>query len=507
MKRKSDPKEPDLPIRGEIALRRPVTPGLGLAGCVVFPGPYALAMGNLGFQYIHYLLSRAGWEADRSFIDVPKRPSAIPAGIFSGIKLSSFDLLAFTLPWELDLPRVLRILELAGLEPDRARRRGLPLIIAGGAAVSANPYPVSRVFDLIFPGEAECGFERLLERIAENPPPSGRGAGIRGWKSELTTGMERDGLAFAGGIERGAYGGFVGRMSANAPELDDLEVCSGWLTPDSVFPMMHLIEYNRGCTHACRFCLTGHLVKNIRFRSHESTMRLASLAEGRTDRVGLVGSALSDNPDLPRTLTELKERGFSVGMSSLKVASTTPELVALCQEAGAESLTFGVESGSMELQRKIGKRIDFDKLSALIGEAFGRGMRSVRLYMLAGVPGETEQQVLESVDFVKRLAQKHLKSSRGTITVSVAPLARKCLTPWQDVKPLPSTVIKRHMNLYKKGLKGLPRLKLTLDSLRERNVQEYMTVAGEEAFDVLLRVSREDCSLGAWIAAIREAQS
>ena len=250
---------------------------------LIYPNSYYLGMSNLGLHAIYRLLNnyseivceRAFWERDsRQILSVEsQRP------------LSDFAFLAFTISYELDYFNIVSILKASGIPlyaADRDERH--PLVIAGGPCIIANHMPLSPFFDCLCIGEAEPILPAMLPVLV---------AGITGQRSDRLKAL----AALPGIYVPQHYSGtpVVRQWTKN---LDDFPVTSVILTPDTELGNLYLIEVERGCNWGCRFCLVSNAFSPMRYRSPENLIDQARLGLKYRKRIGLVGAAVSDHPQI-----------------------------------------------------------------------------------------------------------------------------------------------------------------------------------------------------------------
>ena len=250
--------------------------GAEVSVLLVYPNSYFVGMSNLGFQAIYYQLNqRPDTYCQRLFLD-----SSPPISLEKGWPVSDFDIIAFSISFELDYLNVLRMLDVASVPLKREKRNdGYPLIIAGGIAVSANPEPLSEFIDFFVMGEGEEVIHEVIDAYKT----------IRSRRSLLS---KKEVLKSLAEIEGGYVPGFY-RISYNkdgtvkaieagdAPEkigrrwiknIDKCQPVSHILTKDTEFGNMYLIEISRGCPENCYFCLAGCVYRPWRVRSLKSIL-------------------------------------------------------------------------------------------------------------------------------------------------------------------------------------------------------------------------------------------
>jgi radical SAM superfamily enzyme YgiQ (UPF0313 family) len=370
----------------------------------VYPSTYRIGMSNLGFHFLYGRLSRSGlFRVERAFADTA------PMTLESGSPLSAFSVVFFSVSYEEDYINLVRILHDAGIEPLREKRRGSPLVVAGGGAVSGNPMPLVEVADLLCLGEGEDPIASIIAALDEAgvgsvPRLIGRLAGIPG---VLVPGSA---AAFAGKAPAEEFAGSV------------------ILTPSTVFPDTLLVESSRGCPGRCAFCLARSLYNPFRTLPVEALERRLAAHETPVRRIGLVSTAVAAHPDFVSIVDSLLERGISVSFSSLRAEDIGERAAGAISRAGTRSASLAPESGSERIRFALGKRVHDDTYMAAAALLAASGIRNLTLYFLAGIPGEGEAEARETGRFLERFRE----AAAGTRTsVHLNPLVPKPWTPMQ----------------------------------------------------------------------------
>jgi len=276
---------------------------------LIYPNSYYVGMSNLGVHAIYSLLnSYSEVVCERAFWEIENRAHRSPSLCLESQRpLSDFAVLAFSISYELDYFNVVHILKASGIPlyaADRDERH--PLVIAGGPCIIANPLPLSPFFDCLCIGEAEPIIPAMLPIIA---------GGISGKRSNLLKA-----LASLPGIYVPQYYSGASVVRQWARNLDDFPVTSTILTPDTELGNLYLIEVERGCNWGCRFCLVSKAFRPMRYRSIENLIAQAEIGLKYRKRLGLVGAAVSDHPQLEELLLKLGQMGAELSISSLRVS-------------------------------------------------------------------------------------------------------------------------------------------------------------------------------------------
>jgi radical SAM superfamily enzyme YgiQ (UPF0313 family) len=409
---------------------------------LAYPAPYRVAMSSLGYQRIYRALQALpGVACERLFLaDGGDRPGATfgqPVS-YEGLRpLREFPLAAFSIAYELELAAVVRMLQAARIPLlSEQRDERWPLLLAGGPLTFSNPLPLAPFFDAVVMGEAEGIIEWVTTVIRESST-----------RADALAELARHPHVFV----PTHHGSRLAELAACG--ADQLPAYSAILTRHAELRNMFLIECERGCSRDCTYCIMR--------RSGRHTMRLVPLSEvtrhipAQARRVGLVGAAVSDHPDIVRLVSELGARGCSVGLSSLRPDRLDERFVAALKASGYRSLTTALDGASERLRRQIRRRCREQHFISLAQHARKHAMARLKLYLMLGLPGETDDDVDECVRFVTEL------SRILPVSLGVAPFCAKPGTPLGTSAYAGVRAIDRRLQRLKRGLQGRAGLRAT----------------------------------------------
>lgn len=419
--------------------------------CLCFPDVYEVGMSHLGMRILYDVVNRAGdCVAERAFapwVDMEEKMKGAGIRLFSlesSRPLADFDIIGFSLQYELGCTNVLNMLSLAGLPLfSRERDECHPLVIAGGTCC-LNPEPMSDFIDAFVVGEGE---EALLEMIGVYRRQGRGGAGGRRSLLEALAGIEGVYVpslyALRPSTEEGAPltpdvpSGIRRRYVRDLSRALDIE---NWVVPyiDIVHNRLTL-EIMRGCPHACRFCQARPSFYPLRILSEEQILEAARRLYKKTgyEEISLLSLSSSDHPDLARIVArlidEFRQKGVSVALPSLRAKTVVGDLSKALATMRKTSLTFAPEAGSERLRRLINKNIDIDELFRVASDAYRAGYRLLKLYFMIGLPTETREDLEAIVDLCVRLSR--LKKESGgppaRLNVSISNFIPKPHTPFE----------------------------------------------------------------------------
>ncbi len=454
---------------------------------LIYPNSYYLGMSNLGFQTIYGLLnSYDNIVCERVFWDGSNRAKK---SLESQRPLGDFAVVAFSISYELDYFNVVNTLKSGGiplLATDRNQTH--PLVIAGGPCIIANPEPLAPFFDCFAIGEGEAILPSMLDVLAR---------GIRGSREELL-----QMLASISGIHvpRLHQGKTICRQWV--PDIDDFATTSVILTPDTELGNMYLMEVARGCRWGCRFCLTGFLFRPFRYRSLDSLLAQAEIGQEYKKRIGLLGAAVYDHPDLDALVTELRRRGAQISISSIRICPLSEAVLEALAQSGTQTIALAPEAGSERLRTVINKGVADKDIHEAIDKIAEHGLRQIKLYFMIGLPTETDDDVEEMVKLALALKERADSKGRGSqIILNVAPFVPKAGTPFQWLPMAEAQILSHRLSMIKSRLKPKG-IEVKADSVAWAVVQGVLSRGDARLAQVLARM--EARSLSSWRRALEQ---
>lgn len=389
--------------------------------------------------------------------------------------------------YELEMTGIVEVLELSGLAPLAADRDASdPLVVLGGPITFSNPLPSSAFADVVVLGEGEASLQHLLDEL-EARPEAARGS-ARARAALLEQLADRPGF-YIPSVHRG----FLPPIG-QAPD-EDLPARSDIRTPEAELSDMMLIEPERGCHRGCTFCVMRRSTNGgMRLVSPE---RLLSLVPDDVERVGLVGAAVTDHPRIKDILRGLVEtRGKRIGISSLRADRLDAELVGLLARGGYRSITVALDAASARLRDIIEKNIrdrHIERAAVLAKEA---GMRHLKLYVIVGLPGETEEDREELIRLVSEL-RKTLP-----VVLGVSPFIPKFHTPLADSPFAGEKAVKTMLDHLKRSLRG--QAEVRGPGAREAYIEYRLAQGGPIHAQAALAAARAGARLADWKRALRD---
>ncbi len=455
---------------------------------------------------LHGFATLPGVIAERAFVaDGGGSLQVLDAGFAPG----EADLLAFSICGENDYENLLRALTLAGL-PLRADDRGpgSPLVVAGGIAPTLNPEPIAPFVDVVAIGEGEELLAPLVDAVRGRPERGEsleRLAGAPGIyiPSRYEPRYASDGT-LAAFEPKGCAPARVARAAVR--DLDAWPTFGRTVAPGSEFEKLCLVEVSRGCGRGCRFCAAGHVVRPLRHRSLDALRRAIAATSGLQRRVGLLGAAVADHPDLTVLGRELLAAGRGFSLSSLRLDRVDAELLDLLAAGGTRTATFAPETGSERLRRVAGKRITDEQILEASGRAAAAGLRQIKLYFMLGLPTETAGDRAAIPDLVRRIRERTLAGRREKcdlvrISVTLGGFVPKAWTPFQWHPFAGIRALKEAQSGVVRELRRIPNVTVTHDVPKWSYIQALLSLGDRRVADIL----EAAVVAGDWQKTLREA--
>ena len=437
-----------------------------------FPDTYEIGMSNLGMRILYGVMNRMeGVWCERVFapwgdMEEEMRRAGMPLfALESGDPVTNFDIVAFSVGYEMAFSSILNMLDLAGIPLHSARRTSLtPLVIAGGTAMY-NAEPVADFVDIVSLGEGEDLTEELIELH--------RQARREGWSKQafLEKAAQLPGVYVPGLYEVSYHeDGTVAQINATggAPEkvtkriVEDMD--KSYFPVKTIVPSTEIVqdrvmlELFRGCIRGCRFCQAGYVYRPVRNRSEDLCAQYAveSCDDSGYQEVTLSSLSTSDYPPLTELCDELEpfceQRHVNLSLPSLRADNFSMDLMQRLAKGRKTGLTFAPEAGTQRLRDVINKNVTEEELLASCRTAFAGGYSAVKLYFMLGLPTETDDDVRGIADVAARVMHTWRESSsnknRGIrITVSTSWFVPKPHTAFQWEPQIPREEYERRVKL------------------------------------------------------------
>lgn len=422
-----------------------------------FPDNYEIGMSHLGMKILYSLVNaREDAWCERVFapwtdMEEEMRKADVPLfALESGDSLSEFDMIGFTLQYELSYSNVLNMLDL-GKIPLRSRdRQSLTPIVVGGGPCACNPEPLADFFDIFLPGEGEEVTNELIDLLIVHKEKGSSkleflrdAAKIEGVyvPAFYDVSYNADGTIFAVTPKEGAPAKVKKRIIS---DLDKVYYPEKFVVP--YIDIVHdraVAEVFRGCIRGCRFCQAGFIYRPIREKSSDTVNRQAKCLCDTTgyDEVSLCSLSTSDYSGIEQLIPQmfswaLPEK-INVSLPSLRVDNFSEELMEELKKVRKSGLTFAPEAGTQRLRDAINKNVTEEEVLSTAAQAFRGGWTAVKLYFMMGLPTETLDDIVGIAELAQKVVNEFYKNpdkpkGKGvTVSISVASFVPKPFTPFQ----------------------------------------------------------------------------
>jgi radical SAM family uncharacterized protein len=426
-------------------------PSDGIRVALAFPDIYEIGMSNLGLRILYHIINkRPDAMAERVFapwvdMEAEMRRRNLPLfSLETHTPLSEFDIIGFSLGYELTYTNVLNMLDLAGI-PVLSSQRGKdhPLVIAGGCC-TVNPEPMTDFIDAFVVGEGEEVIHEIIDTYKQYKTESRelllrRLAGIEGVyvPSLYQVFYNEDGtIARVEPIDESVPTAIRRRLVVN---LDEAEYPVAPVMPfiDTVHDRIPL-EIMRGCTRGCRFCQAGIIYRPVRERTYKKLLDLAEKLVSNTgyEEIALLSLSTSDYSHIEELVRELiaryEPKRVGISLPSIRADANCVELAHEIQKVRKSGLTLAPEAGTQHMRDVINKNVTEGDLLGAVEAAFRCGWKRVKLYFMVGLPGETDEDIVGIAALASKVANVGRKLGfKPAVNVSVACLVPKPHTPFQ----------------------------------------------------------------------------
>lgn len=477
-----------------------VNPHAGQKVAIVYPNTYFVGMSNLGLHIIYEEINlRQDSVCERIFLPEKKELEAYDKtktplmSIETQRPMHQFDVVAFDVTFEMDyfhIPLMLRHGRVPIMGKDRTEFD--PIVIAGGPCATFNPEPFADFIDAFIIGEGEGIVSRVLD-IIRNGKMEGldRHAILRQLANE--SGVYVPSLYVPIYSEEGEFKGY--HIAEGVPKMIKRHfemLTSGGETVVATnyteFGAMYIIEVARGCGRHCRFCMAGYCFRVPRVRPLEILKEGVDRAEKLGKKVGLMGAAISDYPEVDELVNYIRSKDMRYSCASLRADSLTQAVVDGLADSGQKTITIAPETGSERLRRVINKGISEEHLQNAATLSAKSGIQHMRLYIMIGLPTETDEDIEAIVGLAER-TQAHMAEvgCKGRLTLSINPFIPKPFTPFQWMAMDNQKTVEKKLQYIKKALQKNRRIEVLVESPKEAYIQGVL--------------ARGDRRLGAVIAA------
>lgn len=461
-----------------------------------FPDKYEIGISNLGQRILYSLVNdEPNYMADRVYAPEKDFQPATLYGLESKRALKDFDVVGFSIQYELAYTTVLKMMEMSQIPYKNCDRTDEhPIILAGGPC-TFNPLPMSEFIDCFLVGDGE---ELILEvcKVLEENKNAPRDEKIKK-------------LCELEGVWSAKY---PKKVTKRIVQLTYDNALKKYPVPYST--SVHdraVIEIRRGCTRMCRFCQPGHVTLPVRERKAEDVIRITKELVKNTgyDEYSLLSLSSNDYTNINEVIKELncefKDKKVSVSLPSQRIDGFNLELAHLTQEVRKAAMTLAPEAGSQRLRDVIKKNISREQIIDVALELYKNGWSKIKFYFIAGLPTETLEDMEEMANLLGtiRWKQKVMKKELGLkhsldITCTLSVFVPKPHTPFQWVPQMRIDEIMEHIHYLKEKLKTIKGVKINYHEPFISQVEAVLTRGDASLCKYIEALYKKGCYLDAW---------
>jgi radical SAM family uncharacterized protein/radical SAM-linked protein len=448
---------------------------------LAFPEVYEIGMSYIGFQILYHTLNKENtlW-AERVYLpwkDMEERMRKFDLPLYSlesFTPLYEFDVIGFTLQYELTYTNILNILDLGQVPVYAKDRKKHDPIIIGGGPCTCNPEPMSAFFDVFLIGDGEEAFTEICNIIRE--------AKLNGIsRVEILEKLQQIRGVYVPSLYSEAYdseGRFAGLRPVHkkVPEVIKTRIVSelkpGNYPDQPIVPIIETthdrlaLEVMRGCAEGCRYCNAGMIYRPVRERTPEDIVSQSrkSIENTGFDEVSFLSLSISDYSQLSELMIAEKEslegKYVNVSLPSMRIDSFRDEIAKFVSSVRKSGFTFAPEAGSERLRRVINKNVTDEELLSSVQIALENGWKLLKFYFMIGLPTETKEDIETIADLVERVVKMSREYGRINFNVSISPFSPKAHTPFQWEKQEDREILLEKVDILKKRLRHLKNIKM-----------------------------------------------
>ncbi|NVM34084.1 MAG: radical SAM protein [Candidatus Lokiarchaeota archaeon] len=471
---------------------------------LIYPNKFTLGMSSYSIRLLYFLINSFNNIAcerifipDNLYLKFPASKDYSSKNILRSLENKvlpeEFDILGFSLHFENDLKNIFWILEKAEIPLTFQERQKMiskdnaqfPLLIAGGPAVTSNPIPLSKFFDILFIGDSEQNLKLFFDlyQIYNNQEII--------FKEFLERAKNIEGLfipALKNKTERVVL-----------KDLDDsptpiFQLIFNQPRKKSIFENYFFIEVNRGCPFQCKFCISSFHNYPFRNKSYENIIKSIqqSLKYSKYETISLIGSCVSSHPKFREICEYIIGNEKRLSVPSIRVEHLTQDIIQLFEKAEIKTITIAPETGSERLRYSLGKKIANEKIISILTQIKDSQIKNIKFYFLIGLPNEEEKDVDEIINLLKSIDQ--LGFTKNTLRLNINPFIPKLNTPYEKEisfyldENLPE-LTKKYQKL-ERELKNITSLKLRFKNfksiIKNARLQAMISLGNKQISDLLL---------------------
>lgn len=465
---------------------------------LAFPDKYEIGISNLGVRILYDLINQQeNFMCDRVYAPEPDFKPETLYGVESKRDLKDFDVIGFSLQYEMAYPTVLKMMEMSGVPyKNTDRTDNDPIIVAGGPC-AYNPLPMSDFIDVFMVGDGEDTIIEVCKILEE------------------TKGLPRNERikALCKDPKNGRWSKLVGgKVVKRVAQLNDKNALTRYPIPfSSSIQDRAVIEIRRGCGRMCRFCQPGHVTLPIRERSAEDIIDKAKELVNKTgyDEYSLLSLSSNDYANINEVIKELavdfNDRKISVSLPSQRIDGFNLELANLVQSVRKSTMTLAPEAGSQRLRDVIKKNITEEQIMNAVLTLYENGWSRVKFYFICGLPTETLEDMDEMAELFRRIRyrsklikkEKELKHSLD-LTCTLSIFVPKPFTPFQWCGQMNLDSVTEHIHHLMDQVKHIKGVKVNYHEKFVSLLEAALTRGDDSLCQYVEALYKKGCYLDAW---------
>lgn len=480
--------------------------GQGRAVALVYPNSYYVGMSNLGFQIIYKEINdRSDTMCERVFMPERKeleeyvRTNTPLMSIETQRPLYQFEVIGIDITFEMDyfnIPKLLRMGKIPLYSKDRTDRDSY--VVLGGPCATFNPEPLADFVDICIIGEGEELIGNVLDALF-----AAKAKGLS--RKQVLAEVAKLSGVYVPSLYQCEFDG-IKQLSVSPIDDAPLKVERHWaplVTPGETvistdyteFGNMYIVEVARGCGRHCRFCMAGYCYRTPRSRPLDMLKEGVDRAAKLGKKVGLMGAAISDYPQIDELIEYIRSKDLPFSCASLRADTLTQTVAEGLAASGQKTMTIAPEAGSERLRRVINKGIGNDELLRAVDKAALAGIPHVRLYIMVGLPTETEEDIVAIGDMADEL-QAHMPKvgCKGRLTLSINPFIPKPFTPFQWMPMANRKSVEDILNSLKKRFQKNKYIEILAESPKEAYIQGVLSRGDRRIGAILAQCDEENGS-------------
>lgn len=461
-----------------------------------FPDKYEIGISNLGARILYNQINKQeNFMADRAYAPEPDFKPETLYGVESKRPLNEFDIVGFSLQYELSYPTILKMLEMSKISiRNQDRKEDEPIIIAGGPCCF-NPLPMSEFIDVFVIGDGEQAVIELCEVIE---------------KTKKLPRQERiKKLCELKGFWSASVGGDVEKRVE--PLTYETALTKHPIAFSSSIHDRAIVEIRRGCGRMCRFCQPGHVTLPIRERNAEDIIKITKELVNNTgyDEYSLLSLSSNDYSNIKEVIKELScdfdKKKVGVSLPSQRIDGFNLELAELTQTVRKSTMTLAPEAGSQRLRNVIKKNISEEQILSAVLQLYENGWSRIKFYFIIGLPTETLEDMDEMAALMEKIRYRcrGLKQEKGLkhgldVTCTLSIFVPKPFTPFQFCPQMDLDEVMHHINYLKEKTKHIKGLKLNYHERFVSQIEAILTRGDKNLCNYVEKLYQKGCYLDAW---------